>query len=111
MNPEDFSIRVGGDLFWLEEALEYAVLTYKEEREEEIRRYVAENAIEILQQGKQGRIIQQIDSEGNLVHEYVTKEQICDAFNLIRIDNITNVLKGKQKSAYGFFWRYKPVDD
>lgn len=42
--------------------------------------------------------------------EYVTKAEICEAFNIVRIDNITNVLKGRQKSAYGFFWRYKPVD-
>ena len=111
MNPDDFSIREGGDLFWLEEALDFATFVYREEREEEICRYVAENAIEILQQGKQGRIIQQIDTSGNVVHEYVTKEQICDAFNIIRIDNITNVLKGRQKSAYGFFWRYKPTDN
>lgn len=110
MNPDDFSICEGGDLFWLEEALDFATFVYREEREEEILRYVSENAIEILQQRKQGKIIQQIDADGNVVHEYVTKEQICDAFNIIRIDNITNVLKGKQKSAYGFFWRYKPAD-
>lgn len=111
MSPNDFTIREGGDLFWLEEALDFATFAYKEEREEEICRYVAEHAIEILQQEKKGKIIQQIDAEGNVVHEYVTKEQICDAFNIIRIDNITNVLKGKQKSAYGFFWRYKPTDN
>lgn len=111
MNPDDFTIREGGNLFWLEEALDFAAFVYKEEREEAIYQYVAENAIEILEQGKQGKIIQQIDAGGNVVHEYVTKEQICDAFNIIRIDNITNVLKGKQKTAYGFFWRYKPAKD
>ena len=110
MNPDDFTIREGGDLFWLEEAQDFATFVYTEEREEEICRYVEEHATEILQQRKQGKIIQQIDADGNVIHEYVTKQQICDAFNIIRIDNITNVLKGKQKSAYGFYWRYKPTD-
>ena len=32
---------------------------------------------------------------------------ICQAFNIERGDNIRNVLKGKQKTAYGFFWKYK----
>ena len=108
MNPDDFTIRDGGDLFWLEEALDFASFVYKEEKKEELCRYVTEHATEILQQGKQGKIIQQLDADGNVIYEYVTKEQICEAFNIIRIDNITNVLKGKQKSAYGFKWRYKP---
>ncbi|SKC52911.1 hypothetical protein SAMN06298214_1190 [Bacteroidales bacterium WCE2004] len=110
LNPDDFSLRDGGDLFWLEEALDFASFVYKEEREEEICRFVEENADQILREGKEGKIIQQIDKDGNIVREYVTKAEICEAFNIIRIDNITNVLKGKQKSAYGFFWRYKPFN-
>lgn len=110
LNPDDFSLREGGDPFWLEEALDFASFVYKEEREDEICRFVEENADQILREGKEGKIIQQIDKNGNVVGEYVTKEQICEAFNIVRIDNITNVLKGRQKSAYGFFWRYKPVD-
>ncbi len=110
LNPDDFSIRDGGDPFWLEEAMEFASFVYKEEREEEICRFIKENADQILREEKEGKIIQQIDKEGNIVREYVTKEEICEAFNIIRIDNITNVLKGKQKSAYGFFWRYKSSD-
>lgn len=111
LNPEDYTIRKGGDIFWLEEALSFASYVYKEEREEMIRKYVEEKALEILQQGKHGKIIQQIDTDGNVLHEYVTKDQICVAFNISRIENITNVLKGRQKSAYGFFWRYKPADN
>lgn len=110
LNPDDFSLRDGGDLFWLEEALDFASVVYKEEREEEICRFVEENADQILREGKEGKIIQQIDKDGNIVREYVTKAEICEAFNIVRIDNITNVLKGRQKSAYGFYWRFKPIN-
>ena len=108
MNPEDLSIREGADLFWLEEAMDYASFSYLDDNEESIRHFVADNTEAILHEGKRGKIIQQLDKDGKVVREYVTKEQICEAFNIIRIDNITNVLKEKQKTAYGFFWRYKP---
>lgn len=108
INPEDFSVSKNEDLFLLEEAIEFAVTDYMDECEEEIDRYVMDNAESLLIIGKRGKIIQQLDKDGQVLREFVTKEQICDAFNIIRIDNILNVLKGKQKTAYGFQWRYKP---
>ena len=30
-----------------------------------------------------------------------------DALSLKRVDNITNVIKGRQKTAYGYVWREK----
>lgn len=108
INPEDFSVNKNEDLFLLEEAIEFAVTVYMDECEEEIYGYVMENAESILMKGKRGKIIQQLDVDGQVLREFVTKEQICDAFNIIRIDNILHVLNGKQKTAYGFYWRYKP---
>lgn len=111
LDENDFSLRNTAGLEMLEEALEYAKWNYEEETEEIIRQYVSEHASEILQSGNKGKIIQQIDSDGNIVQEFITHDQIRRAFNISRIDNILNVLKGRQKSAYGFSWRYKPVDE
>ena len=87
----------------------YAIWLYNEETSEIINRYIAENAEEIIRKAKQGKIIQQLDMEGNVIKEFETQDDIRVAFNLVRIDNIINVIKGRQKSAYGFRWRYKPV--
>ena len=51
--------------------------------------------------------IVQLDKEGNVVKEFYSFNEICQAFNVPRADNVKNVLKGKQKSAYGYFWKYK----
>ena len=111
LDENDFSLKKTTGLEMLEEALEYAKWNYGEETEEIIHQYVSEHASEILQSGNKGKIIQQIDSDGNIVQEFITHDQIRRAFNISRIDNILNVLKGRQRSAYGFSWRYKPVDE
>lgn len=111
INPDDLSILESADGFFFEEALEFAIMVYKEETEDIIRRYVEENADDILRRSRQGKIIQQLDKDGNVLHEFWSQEQICEAFHLIRIDNIINVIKGRQKSAYGYYWRYKPNDE
>ena len=95
--------------FMLEEAVDYAIWLYNEETQEIISRYIADNAAEIIRRAKQGKIIQQLDLEGNVVREFESQDEIRDALNIVRIDNIINVIKGRQKSAYGFRWRYKPV--
>ena len=97
------------DDFILEEAVDYAIWLYNEETREIISRYIAENAAEIIRRAKLGKIIQQLDLEGNLVREFESQDEIREALNIVRIDNIINVIKGRQKSAYGFRWKYKPV--
>ena len=98
------------DNFFEYEAIEYAICLYLEETSEIIARYVSENADAILRKAREGKIIQQIDKEGNVVREFLTWDEIREAMNIVRIDNILNVVKGRQKSAYGYFWRYKPVE-
>lgn len=70
-------------------------------------RYVRENGKQIIEGARLARTIVQIDKEGNVIKEYSSILEICQAFNIERGDNIRNVLKGKQKTAYGFFWKYK----
>ena len=70
-------------------------------------RYVRENRKQIIEEVRKAKAIVQIDKEGNIIKEYSSILEICQAFNIERGDNIRNVLKGKQKTAYGFFWKYK----
>lgn len=92
-----------------DETFEFAVFMYNEHMQEMIGRYIAENAQEIIRKAREGKIIQQLDKDGIVIHEFNNWDEIREAFNIIRIDNILNVVKGRQKSAYGFSWRYKPV--
>ena len=70
-------------------------------------RYVRENWKQIVEDARSARAIVQMDKEGNVIKEYGSVLEICQAFNIPRGDNIRNVLRGKQKTAYGFFWKYK----
>lgn len=97
------------DDFMFEEAVDYAIWLYNEETREIVGRFIAENAEEIIRRAKQGKIIQQLDLEGNVLREFESHDEIREEFNIIRLDNIINVIKGRQKSAYGFRWRYKPM--
>ena len=109
METEDEDVFDEEDDFMFEEAIEYAIWLYNEETREIIGQYISENAAEIIRQEKQGKIIQQLDMDGNVVREFESQDEIRAAFNIVRIDNIINVIKGRQKSAYGFRWRYKPI--
>lgn len=70
-------------------------------------RYIREHGRQIVSEVQSARTIVQIDKEGNVVREFSSFLEICQAFNVPRPDNVRNVLKGKQKSAYGYYWKYK----
>ena len=70
-------------------------------------RYVNENWKQIIEESRKARVIVQIDKEGKVIKEYSSVLDICQAFNIESGNNIRNVLKGKQITAYGFFWKYK----
>lgn len=70
-------------------------------------KYVRERWRQIIEESRLAEIIVQIDKEGNVIKEYSSILEICQAFNIARGDNVRNVLKGKQKTAYGFYWKYK----
>lgn len=65
--------------------------------------YISANAEEYLSEG----IIQQIAKDGTVVKEYSSITEIMHELNLSYNTNIYNVLEGKQKTAYGFIWRWK----
>lgn len=88
--------------FIIDEGLEYVKFLIEDEAEEDTVSYINKNFDKI----KRGKNILQIDKEGNVVKEYVSVNEICNVLNLKRGDNIRNVLTGKQKTAYGYFWKY-----
>ena len=51
--------------------------------------------------------IVQRDIDGNIIKEYGSILEICQVLNIPRGDNIRNVLKGRQTTAYGYIWKYK----
>lgn len=53
---------------------------------------------------KNKKKIIQYDLEGNFIQEW---SSIIEIIKTLNINNITTVLKGKQKQAGGFIWRYK----
>ena len=108
--PEDNPFPDEEEDFFESEAVDFAIWLYLDELSNIISRYVSENADAILRKAREGKIIQQIDKEGNVVREFLTWDEIREAMNIVRIDNILNVVKGRQKSAYGYFWRYKPIE-
>lgn len=93
--------------FYLDEHFGYIRFAIEECSQYIAAQYVRENGRQIIEEARLAKAIVQLDKEGNVIKEYGSILEICQAFNIERVDNIRNVLKGKQKTAYGFFWKYK----
>lgn len=93
--------------FFFGEALSYAETVFCEDNWEEIRNYIEENKERILSENSPETTIVKIDKNGRVVKEYVSPSEIREEMGLSRLDNIYNVLVGKQRTAYGYIWRYK----
>lgn len=93
--------------FMVDEYLGFVRFMIVEEAEEEARKYIAENYAQILDEERSKNAVVQLDKDGNVVKVFYSFNEICQEFNVPRADNVRNVLKGKQKSAYGYFWKYK----
>ena len=93
--------------FYLDEHFGYIRFAIGECSQYIAAKYVRENGRKIIGEARLEKAIVQIDKEGNVIKEYGSILEICQVFNIKRGDNIRNVLKGKQKTAYGFFWKYK----
>lgn len=89
------------------EALEFVEYLIKEDAKKEAWEYVNQNKNKLLDEELSKDAIVQIDKNGNVVREYYCLNEVCEAFNIPRAVNVWNVLKGKQKSAYGYYWKYK----
>lgn len=94
-------------LFFFSEALEDFMWGVKLDLENEARQFVYENSSQIINAKNEDKIIVQLDLEGNIVKEYPSLNEVAHELNLVRPDNIRNVLWGKQKTAYGYKWTYK----
>ena len=69
--------------------------------------FVREHGRQIIEEVQMASVIVQMDKEGNVIREYGSVLEICQVLNIPRGDNIRNVLKGRQKTAYGYIWKYK----
>ena len=74
-----------------------------EELAQNVWTYVLSNTSAILSEG----IIQKVAKDGTVVKEYGSITEIMHELNLSYNTNIYNVLEGKQKTAYGYIWRWK----
>jgi hypothetical protein len=105
---DDFSKYDESDLeFLIDEYLHYVRILLIQEAEENARQYIKDNFEQILREEKDKNAIVQIDKEGNIVREFYSTNEICQALHILKAVNVQNVLKGKQKTAYGFYWKYK----
>ena len=95
------------DDFMFEESLGYVRFLIIQDAEEDTRIYISENYHQILNDERSKNAILQIDKDGNIIKEFYSLNEICHAFNVPRADNVSNVLKGRQKTAYGYYWKYK----
>ncbi len=102
--PDNIDEEVG---FYLGEALDFVRFLINEDAEEEASSFIEENFDQVMEEERNRKAIVQMDKEGNIVHEFGSYNEICQAFNIPRIDNVRNVLKGIQKTAYGYYWKYK----
>jgi len=103
INTEEYS----KDTIELEESFEEWRWQLETSLQEEISSFISENAAEILEEVRDKNAICAIDKSGNIIHTFYSFNEIAQHFGVVRSDNVRNVLKGKQKSAYGFCWKYK----
>lgn len=57
---------------------------------------------------KKGRVVYQYDLSDNLIGAFQSSGAVKDKYGYCRVA-IINCCNGKQKTAYGFIWRYNPI--
>lgn len=89
-----------------DEALPYIERLICLELQDEIKEHIYTNMAQIIYEERKKKTIVQVDKGGKIIKEYMTLNEVCQEFNVPRADNVINVLKGRQKTAYGFYWKY-----
>ena len=105
MDSHDYSIEDKDGLFWLDEAIDFAKMIFNEKHWAMIDKYIAHNRETIIEKRTRHKIVQQLSLQGDLIKEYRSIDEVREALSLTRTDNIMNVIKGRQKTAYGYVWR------
>ena len=109
MDSHDYSIEDKDGLFWLDEAIDFAKMIFNEKHWAMIDKYIAQNRETIIEKRTRHKIVQQLSLQGDLIKEYRSIDEVREALSLTRTDNIMNVIKGRQKTAYGYVWKYLEV--
>jgi hypothetical protein len=65
------------------------------------------NAIQAKRVPKIYKAIDQYNLEGKFIKEWDSAKEAATFFNKPKSDNIGAVCRGKQKTAYGFIWKFK----
>lgn len=105
MDSHYYSIEDKDGLFWLDEAIDFAKMIFNEGHWAMIDKYIARNRETIIEKRTRHKIVQQLSLQGDLIKEYRSIDEVREALSLTRTDNIMNVIKGRQKTAYGYVWR------
>lgn len=106
-NFDDYDKNTSYDFeFLIDDALPMIKCIIETDTEEEVWEYVCANADEFFNE-KDEKDILKINDMGEIVKEYHSLNDICEEMNLIRPENIRNVLRGVQKKAYGYYWMYR----
>lgn len=92
--------------FLLDDAIPFIEWKITEDVREEVSNYIYDNLEKILYEERRKKAIVQLDKDGKVMREFFSLNEICQAFNVQSPQNVLNVLKGKQKTAYGFLWKY-----
>jgi len=99
-----------GNDFLEEESFSWLLFTVDElmqmemdEVARDVEAYILENESVYLE----GSVILKLDKAGNVIKEYANIAEIMHDLNLSYSTNIYNVLEGKQKTAYGYVWKWK----
>lgn len=88
------------------EAINYAASLCEEEYGEDLKEYIEEHQDEILAEYYNSKTILQLDSYGNILGEYNDIQEIAEKLKCDG-ESVRHVLKGNQKTAYGYRWCYK----
>lgn len=112
--PEDFtfddlkSYRITRNReFYIERSMSDWRGRIKEDTRNEVSSFLYENAFDFVMEAREKDAIVSLDKDGNVLETFYSFNEIAQRFNVPRADNVRNAIKGKQKTAYGFFWKYK----
>lgn len=91
------------DAFNIQESLSCA----KRSIEMDIEDFINNHLDEIYEKVLEDNAILAIDDNGMVALTFYSFDEIAEHFQVKRADNVKNVLAGRQKKAYGYFWKYR----